>query len=1245
MKFDCNHKSFMTKKRAFTLVEILVVIVIISILIVATIASLDTSTNRAKEAGVLTDIKALQTAAHQVGIEQGELTSNLNDLTVLLNKNLDEKLKVHVEGDKLKTDTRDPWGTEYELRYTCPNNTKGQLVILSAGPDLTFNTKDDIASTVTYFDTPSGSEIIISNKNESVKNEDEEKHLCSYTLRIVDEKYLNTAGNCQDKATYFYSCSCGKYGPDTFEDVIDPNTHLPNPDCTYSYLSESQHNVISSCAGCGVSLDTVPANHNYNNNTCIDCGYVLHVHDYSIKTITDDYIKSEANCNNPAVYYYACSCGGHNENYTYETGSKLGHNYIGNITTPATCTSSGERTFTCSRCSHSYTEGIDPVAHSFTKRDISANGALVSVANCDSPAKYYYSCASCGIVGNTYTFTNGEEDYTNHIGSTSVSYSEVDPTHHTTTVICLTCNKVKSTSTDEHQFDAQNKCELCNSHTHNYNLMTNEKLASVANCKTKDTYYYECLCGEYGTNTYEDPNSQINANNHLNPTPVLSGVNGVHSIYECCGSASNEDHTHTGTVTTSATCTSKGITTYTCACGDAYTLSDIETIPHVYNQKTINNDTLVSAATCTAAAVYNYSCSCGLEGTITFTDGEALGHTEVFGGGIESIHSKCSVCGETLSTVHRYTEKVSVEPTCTSKGSTTYTCDCGYNYTLQNIDALGHIDADSNNVCDRCNAIFKHIAGLGDVIIEGTATSDVEIKYDSDTGNVSGLNPTDQNDFIIPESEYPEIITFVGGTFEETSIYTPSTKQLIEYEYSKTRIKEPVENNGFVYSFFYFQHDNNGEIIYAEPRKADVGNIPEQYSTYIVYVMDNSKQIVINGVAGDSMEIREIVNVGDDTLENAIYLAGYLNMSYKNGWHVAKLTNGSYVKEDVDDSILAMTIDDCIEEYLVTGNKLVDIPEKLENVDLVYVPLSDMKAIKGMTWTEWLESDYNTLVTKEYSIRDEFGNLLSLDSVIEEGKNYGVYYVSLVKFQEPGLYSDVTCSETISSWSDLISTGKIKVNNGVVSGNDKTLDGVLILPSDGSVTAIGNNAFENYENLDAVILSDLIKTIGNYAFYNCKNLLFVDLGNGVESINECAFRGCQSLKGLTFPDSLTFFDSSGGPFLFTGISYLILNDNFTAVPSMYGAFEEFVVPEGYTDASGASVYGIIGGFLCQELYLPSTITYIGEKPTGFSGKIFQGIGTIYFAGTEEQWNAIPNVEYVYANTKIVFETPYPGPHR
>lgn len=118
-------------------------------------------------------------------------------------------------------------------------------------------------------------------------------------------------------------------------------------------------------------------------------------------------------------------------------------------------------------------------------------------------------------------------------------------------------------------------------------------------------------------------------------------------------------HNYTSSVTKASTCTSEGVMTYRCSCGDSYT-ETIGKTAHSFGSYTYNNDATESA-----------------DGTET---------------------AVCSVCGERstrtaagtkLAHVHSYTESVTTAPTCTTDGVKTFSCSCGSSYT-ETIPATGH---------------------------------------------------------------------------------------------------------------------------------------------------------------------------------------------------------------------------------------------------------------------------------------------------------------------------------------------------------------------------------------------------------------------------------------------------------------------------------------------------------------------------------------------------------------------------
>ena len=72
---NCKYKSFMTKKKAFTLIELLIVIAIIGILFVVLVSKVDFATDKAKATGVQTDFRSFQLALDTVSKEKAGFNS------------------------------------------------------------------------------------------------------------------------------------------------------------------------------------------------------------------------------------------------------------------------------------------------------------------------------------------------------------------------------------------------------------------------------------------------------------------------------------------------------------------------------------------------------------------------------------------------------------------------------------------------------------------------------------------------------------------------------------------------------------------------------------------------------------------------------------------------------------------------------------------------------------------------------------------------------------------------------------------------------------------------------------------------------------------------------------------------------------------------------------------------------------------------------------------------------------------
>ena len=120
-----------------------------------------------------------------------------------------------------------------------------------------------------------------------------------------------------------------------------------------------------------------------------------------------------------------------------------------------------------------------------------------------------------------------------------------------------------------------------------------------------------------------------------------------------------EAHEHSYTaVVTAPTCTEKGYTTHTCACGDSYVDTYTDALGHAWDSGKVTKQ-----PTATETGVRTYTCTrCSETKTETIPK---------------------------LTHEHSY-KAVVTAPTCTAKGYTTHTCSCGDSYVDTYTDALGH---------------------------------------------------------------------------------------------------------------------------------------------------------------------------------------------------------------------------------------------------------------------------------------------------------------------------------------------------------------------------------------------------------------------------------------------------------------------------------------------------------------------------------------------------------------------------
>lgn len=766
-----------SNRKAFTLVEILIVICVISILFVVLISRVDFATDKARTTGAQNDLRTLQMAIHQVALEDGELVDDLDLLASRLNENLDSELMVHVENNELVSNAKDPWGSYYKISYSKPANSKGQAVVMSAGPDMKYSSTDDVGKTISCQVSASGMNVTVQDTLPSVPGGslpvEPEEHICNFSKAVQTTEHIKTAGNCSLPVVYFYSCECGANGTATFTGPKDLNTHVSESTYNYNSLNEDQHTSVKVCSGCNTTLDTNTEMHSFSNNVCTKCGYNRHVHSYIVESATEANKATSATCSAAATYYYTCSCGAKSDT-TFVSGNALPHNYSGRVTTDPTCTATGVRTYTCSTCSDSYSEVVEKTPHNYNKKI--EDGHLASPATCKDYAKYYWSCV-CGA-NSTNTF-DGTVLSTTHTGDTETKYEYVNENTHKVSSVCKTCTAVIATSTNPHGNIVNNACSLCKGHMHSFtrHVMSDYTRVTEATCQAQATYRYSCA--DTNCDVLSDVSNVFAGGEKAKHQSTIGGTSDVHTKCSICGTTISATHDYTTTTTKDATCTESGTKKHTCTCGYSYT----ETINKLGHDIVSH---AAKAATCTTNGYAAYD-TCSRCNYTTYKEIVATGHKDI-NGGTSAIHTKCSKCGTTTSSKHNYSSKIIVAATCTSKGTTTYTCSCGYSYSAQDVaeNASNHTGSTTyqySNITVYTHTVTEYCGGCKvklnkDSYEENHSKTETckcgYIKYDMLNGSQQTVNIANNNDVTFrSEADYNDFKgLYIDNSLVDSSNYT-----------------------------------------------------------------------------------------------------------------------------------------------------------------------------------------------------------------------------------------------------------------------------------------------------------------------------------------------------------------------------------------------------------------------------------------------------------------------------------------
>lgn len=154
-KMSKDLKKNQKKKNAFTLAEIVVVILMIGILFMVVQSKIGNMTDKAKETGVKSDFRSFSIAAEQLerensGLGKHETLDKLCAADGGINLYLDSALQFDTSG---KCAQKDAWNQAYTVQVSATAGTNnGAVIFLSGGQDGSLNGTGDYAIATIWID-------------------------------------------------------------------------------------------------------------------------------------------------------------------------------------------------------------------------------------------------------------------------------------------------------------------------------------------------------------------------------------------------------------------------------------------------------------------------------------------------------------------------------------------------------------------------------------------------------------------------------------------------------------------------------------------------------------------------------------------------------------------------------------------------------------------------------------------------------------------------------------------------------------------------------------------------------------------------------------------------------------------------------------------------------------------------------------------------------------------------------------